>query len=174
MQGSDYTVFVVERRWADALTSQAEFVVGTTLPSVNPVCSDTSAHDAALAIGYVYYNGGPQFVEDQSCSAIFGDSPPAVTAQAVGNLLVEHGVRFDRSQGHQLWMKGTLVEVNSYTGSILYAQGGAIGRAFLDSYPATSDQRFRGDIAEVIVYDAALSNTDLIAVESYLQAHWKN
>jgi hypothetical protein len=175
LQGSNYTLFVVERRSVDDNSvNEAEFVLGTTLQTPDGqapgICP--SSQDTALAIGYVYYHGGPQFVEDQSCTANYGDAPLVNRAQV--NRLVEHGVRFDSTQGHQLWMKGTLLQADTWTFSLTAAQGGAIGRAFLDSYTATQDQRFKGDIAEVIIYDTALSDADLIAVEAYLQRHWNN
>jgi hypothetical protein len=179
LKQSDYTIFVVERRWADdsPLTNQSAFVLGTTIPpavvEAGVGCSNQGAHDVALAIGYVYYHGSPQFVEDQSCSALYDNSVPAPVVQPNENLLVEHAIRFDSSQGHQIWTQGTLVSSNSYITPAGAAQGGAIGRAFLDAYSPSQDQRFRGDIAEIIVYNAALSDADLIAVEIYLQAHWK-
>jgi len=37
---------------------------------------------------------------------------------------------------------------------------------------SAADDRYNGDIAEVIGYDIALDATDRAAVESYLKSHW--
>jgi len=47
--------------------------------------------------------------------------------------------------------------------------GGAIGRG----YVTTADTRFQGDVGEVIVYTAALSDAERNDVKAYLRAHWK-
>jgi hypothetical protein len=52
------------------------------------------------------------------------------------------------------------------------AAGGAIGRAVLQTTASPYDQRFNGDIAQVIVYDTALADADRSALEQYLARRW--
>ena len=47
--------------------------------------------------------------------------------------------------------------------------GGAIGRA----YESRGDNCFRGDIAEIVIFDAALSDVDAPAMEAYFREHWR-
>jgi hypothetical protein len=173
LANSNYTIFAVERRWADYPTGY-EFVLGTTVPLALevtwPGCGPSSANKA-LAFGYVYYNGGPQFTLDQVCNTLW--------ATVVGSVLPpppiapsEETALFDVASGHKLWVSGFPVVANADTNPLAYAGGGAIGRS-VDQTPASTDPRFRGDIAEVIVYDAALSDSDRLTVEAYLKDFWK-
>lgn len=48
---------------------------------------------------------------------------------------------------------------------------GAIGRGIIAN--SKSDTRFRGDIAEIVIYDTALDTGEKNKVEMYLGRHWQ-
>ena len=47
---------------------------------------------------------------------------------------------------------------------------GYLGRAF--NLPPTGDSRYLGEVAEVVIYNAALSSSEVTAVSAYLKARW--
>jgi hypothetical protein len=47
--------------------------------------------------------------------------------------------------------------------------GGSIGRAF----GVDGENRFQGDIAEIVIFDAALSDTEAQQMLAYFKAHWQ-
>jgi hypothetical protein len=65
------------------------------------------------------------------------------------------------------------VAIDSDTSPLSTASDGAIGRALVQTTILGVDPRFRGDIAEVIVYDTALSDSDRAAVDTYLTNRWQ-
>ncbi len=74
--------------------------------------------------------------------------------------------------GACIWTNGAAIQVDPDTTALKRATGGAIGRAVAMTTAAAVDWRFRGDIAEIIVYDSALSDGDWSLVRGYLKAHW--
>ena len=177
LKGSDYTVFVVERRWADLVSNPvSEFVVGTTMPAavesaaLSQWCNPRPANEV-FAIGYSYYTGGPQLLLSQGCGPLGGNAPAVPTPPP--SPLTEETGRLDLTAGRELWIKGSPFAADTNSAPLSYAAGGAVGRAANVTTANGFDGRFRGDIAEIVVYDAALSSADRIAVETYLQAHWR-
>jgi hypothetical protein len=169
-----YTVFVVERRWSDqeAGSQSSEFVLGTVLSADDQkrlnVCP--YATNVALALGYDYYNGVTQIAFDQSCNTLWSNVasvPPSGPVPVSQDTAI-----FDPTSGHELWVNGVSQTGDVNVVALTSATGGAIGRAFLSNPSTDRDQRFRGDIAEVIVYDSALDDVDRLAIESYLKSHW--
>jgi hypothetical protein len=176
LKESDYTIFAVERRWADAPSpSISEFVLGTTVPmavelaGVGAWCSPRPANEM-LALGYSYNSGSPELLLTQGCGSIGGivASVPAT----MPSLLTEETGRLDQLAGRELWVNSSPFASDTNATALSYASGGAIGRAVNVTTALGFENRFRGDIAEVIVYDTALSDTDRIAVEQYLAGHW--
>jgi hypothetical protein len=173
--GHEYTFFTVERRWADDATKDEELIFGTTIPPAQEQailpCAAGPAN-VALFFGYTYYQPGAVLITlDQLCTELVGTdqflaSPPPAP-------LSEHTGRFDLSQGHAVWANGVPFAVNSDRSPLTSAVAGAIGRALYQTTIHNSDPRYRGDIAEVIVYDAALGDADRTAIEAYLRAQWK-
>ena len=47
---------------------------------------------------------------------------------------------------------------------------GYLGRAF--QLPSTSDSRYLGEVAEVVIYKAALTSDQVTAVSDYLKGRW--
>jgi hypothetical protein len=169
LAGPAYTIFVVERRWADR--PLASTLIGTTIPdeATQPACSSgTPPLHQALAFGYVYYDGFPELGSNTICGG-FKAQLPTVPAPPPAPAAFDM-LRFDPAVGEQLWVNGTMIASLVDMAPQLTASGGALGRA---PYLSQEDDRFAGDIAEVIVFDAALSTADQQAVEGYLKAHWK-
>jgi hypothetical protein len=177
---SEYTIFVVERRWADQPPQgpHASFLIGTTAPDpVHVACGGGTDTDQALQFGFIYYNGFPQLALDQTCCPSCGGvtftvlavptPPPAATSYDV--------VGYSRSGGHHLRVNGVHVadDVAAPGEPLHLATGGAIGRAlFAQTVVNGGDDRFVGDIAEVLVYDAALTQAEESAIEQYMRSHW--
>jgi hypothetical protein len=179
LQGSDYTIFVVERRWADYgvdASSQSEFILGTTLPmaveygGLSNWCNPTPANEV-LAFGYSYGHGAPDLILSQGCGSV-GNAVAGVLTPPPSPL-TEETVRLYQPDGRELWVNGAPFAADAVSSPLSYAEGGAIGRAVNVTTALGFDNRFRGDIAEVVVYDEALSDADRTAVEAYLRAHWR-
>jgi hypothetical protein len=95
---------------------------------------------------------------------------PANTFACITNVIKgQDGTAANRSR---LYKNGTIdAAVNTSSGS---ATGNATHDLMIGAaYTATTNTSFlNGDIAEIIIYDTALSNTDRAAVESYLTTKW--
>jgi hypothetical protein len=180
LANTDYTIFAVERRWADyainASVRDEELILGTTMPlaleSSNPMVCAAEYENNALFIGYVYYDQNIGFALDQDCNTLIAnaDMVPSTPPGA----LTEHTVEFDVGRGHEIWTNGIPENASAETSPLAEASGGAIGRALLQTMTTGVDPRFRGDIAEVVVYDAALEDGDRSAIEAYLRDRWQN
>ncbi len=173
---SDYTFFTVERRWADATGKEQELVFGTTMPvsleqMARTDCTSIS-RNIALVFGYVdYANSAVSVTLDQSCNSLMADANPVPAGSPAP--LSEHAGQFNAAWGHQVWENGVPVAIDSDTSPLSTASDGAIGRALVQTTILGVDARFRGDIAEVLVYDTALSDSDRAAVDTYLMNRWQ-
>ena len=161
-----YTLFVVERRWADYHdhSPAAEYLLGTTVEGI----ADAGCATGAFQFGYAYKLGGPELVLDQDCKQAahtVGRVPDAGPAA-----LSEESAEYSTTWGRALWIPGAPpAYVNDQT-QIMAAYGGAIGRGIVAN--SKLDTRFRGDIAEIVIYDTALDSEDKTKVEQYLGIHW--
>jgi hypothetical protein len=169
LAGASYTIFVVERRWADP--SDNQFVLGTTLTNAcqATAVTCTGPPDQALGIGYVYYNGKPQISLDQFYDTLVMDVAP-VPATPPAPLTLTTAI-LDTTRGHELWING-VGSSSTNTSTLTSAAGGAVGRAMFNGLAPGADRRYRGDIAEVLVYDTALGSAPQAAVDAYLRSHW--
>lgn len=69
-----------------------------------------------------------------------------------------------------VWQNGVRINVGGASGGAGAGfSGGSIGRA----YENRSDNRFCGDIAEIVIFDAALSDVEAQAMETYFREHWR-
>jgi hypothetical protein len=167
LQSTSYTIFVVERRWADRTNpTEACLFLGTTVANDDPMCPN-AAH-MALQMGYVYYDGFPAIGMDVSCLGCRGQIPPVMGPPAPAAFDM---IRYTLGgPGEEFWVNGKKIAFNDMDMDGLHAaSGGAIGRALLIG---VSDLRYIGDIAEVLVFDAPLSDPDRGAMETYLKNHW--
>jgi hypothetical protein len=182
LKGRPYTIFVVERRWRDdafGSISQANFLIGTTSPFVDAstpngvaMCAVAMARNSALQFGYVYYNGIVDLAFDQTCNADLDSFPHRVPMPPPAPVAYDVA-KFDPASGRFMYVNGSPAggDANQRT-PLADATGGAVGRALVAASSTNFDCRFHGDIAEVIVYDAALDDPSRQAVESYIRAHW--
>ena len=175
LKGSDYTIFAVARRWGDVANynTQASYILGTSFPPAQEgTATCASAGDTALQLGYSYTTGTPLLWFDQACDG-FGVNVP-FAASPPPDPLFEVTISLDQTRGREIWIEGVPQSSSAVAVIPLHlASGGAIGRAVVVTTVTGLDLRFRGDIAEVVVYRAALSNPDRTAVEAYLKGHWR-
>jgi hypothetical protein len=166
----EYTLFVVERRWADYQdrSSSAEYVVGTTVQGAALAHFDGGCAPGAFQFGYAYDGDGPQLVLDQGCSRA-ASSVKRVPSSGPAALSEETG-SYSGAWGHALWIPGAPIAHVSDQTELTSAYGGAIGRGIVSN--SKSDTRFRGDIAEIVIYDTALDTVEMSKIERYLALHW--
>jgi hypothetical protein len=166
LSGVEYTLFVVERRWSDRDPTGGALFIGTqTINETSPPTLE------ALQVGYVFWRGYTQLSIDLTG---YGTQTPMGAVPALGSMMPAAATldmfRFSHAAGLEVWVDGKLA--TSRAGD--YAlQGplsaGSIGRA---TY-LTRDLRYVGDIAEIIVFDAALVPNEQVQIENYLREHWK-
>jgi hypothetical protein len=173
LAGTDYTIFVVERRWADRTpaSQQNEELIGTDLPTdINPTCP--SAGDQ-IDLGYAYYDGFPTLGYESVCYQPYTGTrgrvpdaaglPPSPTAVDMLRLAQNVGA------SPTVWQNGVQVNGGAASGGPGSGfVGGSIGRAF----GVDADNRFQGDIAEVVIFDAGLADADVQQMLAYFKAHW--
>ncbi len=164
LNGSNYTVFVVERR----RSSDARYVLGTDVPFPASVdCLNDNAH-LAYRFGYrspVLFGAGSYTSNvDEDCADPSVTVPTFSTAQAM--LEVE---RFESGVEHKMTI-GSSSNLSDDTDPMGGLLQGYLGRAFQLAFG--SDSRYLGEVAEVVIYGAALDQTDIDAVSSYLRSRW--
>ena len=162
LANSDYTIFVVERRTDLA---NEEWLLGSVAP-VFPTCQTTSDNQKAFRFGY---KSNTQLALGHLCG---GDLLATVAGADISTKPVSLDIgTFSKAAAGGHVLESGAVKANDTlvaplaTGAIL---GGTIGRG----YDTTSDTRFQGDVAEIVVYNAALSEADKADVKAYLKAHW--
>jgi hypothetical protein len=172
---NDYTFFTVERRWADGMANDQELIFGTSMPVAVEAMALTQCvpitTNNALAFGYVYYRTPLSIVLDQDCNSLYAIAQPVPVGSP--SPPSEHAGQFNAALGHEIWENGVPVALDNEKSPLSTASDGAIGRALVQTTVLGVDPRFRGDIAEVIVYDTALSEGDRAAVDTYLMNRWQ-
>jgi hypothetical protein len=155
LEYSDYTLLFVERRIVNAPRNPL-YILGTTVRDLDP--TDTSLH-----VGY-------RLDTTFTLAQYDDDLDIPVAAQAADAPLSVDVAILDQTRGHFVYVNGSLAGSNGVTKSLRMATEGHLGTGGLAGYG--DDQRFMGQIAEVIVYDAALSDVDRSLLEQYLRLHW--
>ena len=170
LAGSSYAIFAVERRWADPPTN-AEYFLGTSLPSgleAHQTCAVNG--NTALSLGYINYQGAFWVSIDHGCNGL-NASVMAVPATAPAPPALTTAM-FGKSSGRELWIDGAPVAQDLNQMALVRATGGAIGRSIDRTTVSGQDLRYRGDIAEIAIYDTTLSDADRVAIEKGLSARW--
>jgi hypothetical protein len=170
---TDYTIFVVERRWADRspTSGENEFLIGTDVPAQASGCPSSGYQ---ITFGYVFYDGVPALGYESICYSPFSGtrgaapvtplSPPGPAAYDMLRL----AQTFAASPA--VWQNGVKINAGGASGGPgMGFVGGSIGRSF--GYE-TSDNRFQGDIAEVVVFDTALTDDEAKQMGDYFKQHW--
>jgi len=173
LTGTDYTIFVVERRWADRMFGGGsnEELIGTDVPNdLNPACP---AAGYQINLGYVYYDGFPALNYESVCYRPFSGTrgqvpaaaalPPSPTA--VDMLRLAQAT----AASPTVWQNGVKINGGGASGGPGSAfVGGSIGRAV----GVDAENRFQGDIAEIVIFDAALTDTEAQQLLAYFKMHW--
>jgi hypothetical protein len=87
---------------------------------------------------------------------------------------------FEPRAGHATFSNGALLYQDDDVDPIDFSnplvpgatEAGFIGRAFDNFANHTRQSRYRGDIAEIVIYAAPLTSTEIAAVSDYLAARW--
>jgi hypothetical protein len=160
-----FSIAIVELRRGDGV--QGAWLLGSRLPypaslDCGPVNLNASE---GLAIGYP----GPfvfvATVWGPNCDILLGLPPPA--ARPNGSLVV-----FAPGTGITLFSQELTVGPVASEG-LKRSQLGFIGRGF-DSAVGVDDSRFAGDIAEIVIFDVALTTDQRKALQGYFRASWNN
>jgi len=144
LAGSAYTMIVIESRDNG---NSSSYLLGTT-PSVD---------NEGLHFGY-QSNG--IFTLDQwnnGLDIVVNDYPET------GKPNLSTGI-LDISSGHSVYRNGTLAGSNSNTVTFNAAENGTLG--------TRSSNNYTGDILEVLIFDKALSASELTDVNDYLSQKW--
>jgi hypothetical protein len=175
---SDYTVFVVERRRSAA---RPAYLLGSTPPDINTaaLCGSLENGHKAFRFGYLtdsLFVAG-SLAEDEggdSCLDIGVLYPPFVTNGPAARLDVEV---LSANTRHVFYPGTGAAVIGDDSHAIESLEPGLqyLGRANqpITIDPEHPDARFYGDIAEVVIYDAALSDADRLAVSGYLMDRWQ-
>jgi hypothetical protein len=162
--GTDYTVFAVESR---AASQPNMYLLGALRPDETSCPGNT---DQAFHFGYRDSTTSLLTV-DHFCIKTDAMVPAFTNLQDEPYVTI--AAKFSQTSGHQLYRNGVALTATSgsdptNTTALTASANGAIGRG----YSIAVDTRYQGAVAEIIVYDSALSDTDRQAVETYLRLHW--
>jgi hypothetical protein len=164
--GHGYTVFVVERRQA----ATEGYFLGSSLPGPAVIDCPSYAH-YAYRFGYMppYLTSGPYVLNDSEddCFAPLGTPLAFSPGNPQAALDVEV---FDAAAGHTLLSNGTSLGNDMDMTPIASLPDGFLGRAFQAVTGHSS--RFKGDIAELVIYADTLTGPQILDVSNYLAARW--
>jgi hypothetical protein len=173
LTGTDYTIFAVERRWADpaAGAARTEEIIGTEMSDESAKCP---ASGYQIPFGYVYYDGYPALGFESMCYTPYSGTRGRVPSASVPppSPAAFDMLRFAKAVAASptVWQNGVQVNVGGASGGAGSGfSGGAIGRGLRIM---TYDDRYVGDIAEIIVYDVGLTDPERLTMDSYLKTHW--
>ena len=166
--GTDYTVFVVERRQSNT----DGYILGT---GGSGVC-DTDT-DMAYRFGYnamfspATFVAGPYSFDNDGNDGCLDPSNPIGAYSASDPAALEIEV-FDKTVGHALSINGAPAGSNTDMNLIMTLPGAFIGRAYDAPTLSQHHSRYLGDVAEIVIYSVALSATERDQVAGYLQQRW--
>jgi hypothetical protein len=166
LSNSDYTIFAVARRARDVSPGSLGWssILGT-FPTGNGNCDGAdSSVNTSLTFGF---GGSTSFVVGHYCSDLVATIPAFTNPVAQ-----RFTAKMQKGAGRWLFIDGTQAKFDATQGvSLTLARGGTIGHSGFNA-GGGDDKRFQGDIAEVVIYSAALSDADRETIESYLKKHW--
>jgi hypothetical protein len=169
---TDYTIFVVERRQSAA---DGDFL-GTDSPTGNPPAPDCSLYGhLQYRLGYMqsYLVSGPYVPDpndpDMNCLVPLAMPPAFVPAHPAASLDIDS---YDHTVGHAAFSDGVRIYVDTDMENIHSLTQGYLGRSISAFASGASHSRFKGDVAEVVIYSTALTADEQTAVSSYLSTRW--
>jgi hypothetical protein len=179
LHDGDSTVFVVLKPGVVANPDALYWILGNSTDSGSTdeqtgyylrYDDRTSARaDLDDSLVHVVLNGGsPRFVGVAKSALPSNTFSLATVRDDPGNATIASRSQVRRNGG------SAITQVTSDTnGATALPTGNATQNMFVGATPgATLSWPLNGDIAEIIMYDSALSDTDRSAVESYLRAKW--
>jgi hypothetical protein len=173
LTNTDYTIFVVERRWEDRPGPRGELILGTDYPSGAYIKGGNNG--CQIDFGYVYYDGKPALDSETVCYLPYSGTrgprpwvpspPPAPASYDMVRLTQKVAV------SPTVWQNGTQINIGGASGGRASGfKGGSIGRAL---GVTDIDERFIGDIAEIVVFNVGLTDPERLQMEAYFKAHWQ-
>ncbi len=168
LKGTDYTVFVVERRQSNT----DGYILGT---GGGGSCADDSYY--AYRFGYTTSAAPPSFVAGPYAYDNVGDNGcldpfiPYGPYSASDPAALEIEV-FGQRMGHSLAINGAAALTNTDENPIVMLPPAFIGRAFDAPTLSLHHSRYLGDVAEIVIYSAVLTDDERTQVTSYLQQRW--
>jgi hypothetical protein len=171
---TDFTIFAVERRWADGLVGgHDEMIIGTDVP--NEISMACPAAGDQINLGYVFYDGYPALDFESVCyqpySGTRGPSPLVPSPPPIAASYDMVRLWQANAASPTVWQNGTKINVGGASGGPGSGfAGGGIGRAIEQD---GADMRFIGDIAEIVVFDVALTDAERLQMEAYFKQHWQ-
>ncbi len=161
LANTQFTLFAVVRVWEWPGFQRYQPFVGTSGMDLGP--SWTNSAENALNANLTFVKGAAIPENTVTLNALFAEpAAPEPNAEFVM-------AWFDPSIGMQVWRNGTKLGEDTSAMAMTPLPASAGGR--IGGSPGNAEA-FKGDIAEVIVYTAALNGTERQAIEGYLKGHW--
>lgn len=150
---------------SDAVGVPSQGILATSYDDIDGDGTPENNFAAAHLWGNFLENGTIRSYSRSSSGSIRAPSAPNVTEQWTLVSAVWDGEAPNDSMSH--WLNGSGNAVNGATATPLGHQQTRIG-----AHPNGSSRSFDGDIAEILIYNAALDNSARQAVEAYLFNKW--
>jgi hypothetical protein len=170
--GGDYTVMVVERRRSATVT--LAYLLGTNVPApdAETFCGNEDNSHMSYRFGYREgdFSAGDYGVDENGdCSDIAASVPMPATDPPIPHVDVEV---FSTHEGRSFFFE-TLPAGTSLDHLPIQAldPGQYLGRAY-QRFGANADSRFEGQIAELIIFRAALDDQDRQTITQCLMQRW--
>jgi len=151
LNGTPYTIISMEGRNTNGTT----YFLGTQAGSQNQ----------GLQVGY---GDNTHFSFRQYLNDLDGNVPAFTTQQFLIGTRILDETGNGRAAGHWIWTNGVYLTNNANISGLSGTGQGVVGRGW-STTPA-----YQGDIAEILVYNRALSDAEHNQVEQYLQNKWLN
>ncbi len=154
LAGSAYTIFAVTAK--NSSSTPAYFLGNST---------GSNSGNSALQCGW---RGDTTLRLAQYNNDLDGNGP-AFTGSELASL---YGGKLDKSTGHHLYYNDAQIASNANTTALSSSNSGTLGRVYIQQGQSFPNNYFNGDIGEILVYNAALSDADRQAVDAYLNGKW--
>lgn len=178
--GKQHTIYVVHR---PVVQTSGNYFLGLvaaqwTYPTGTACTTFPPTNDGTLDLAMQSQSdGGPDFTlvynAHQVCHHSGIESMPFAwtPGQPTFDTFIFSGVQTLRADGVEVFADSEGENANGISGDAGNLNPGVIGRESDDGLKSGDDLRYAGDIAEIIVYDTALT-TELSALDAYVKTTW--